>query len=262
VRKPLSLGEIAKQLGTSVDAVRYVLGMHPAPELQRSQTFRPAPAFSGLAQTLTPAELTALYVEQKLSLRQIAARYGVERKLVARVAHQYGITLRPPLPPRRHGEIDRDWLYTEYVLNRRILPELAAEKGMTTMNMSRWAKHHQIPLRGRGSPSHAATINAAKTAGTAPTLLRPALTQIGGAQRLARFAAVSDYPSVTAAASALKLHQPVLHGQIARLETELGGPLLTRAERGHPMTLTDLGTQVMQDWNLWAARAANNERLT
>jgi DNA-binding transcriptional LysR family regulator len=30
-----------------------------------------------------------------------------------------------------------------------------------------------------------------------------------------------------------------------RLETELGGPLLTRAERGHPMTLTDLGTRVL-----------------
>jgi hypothetical protein len=44
-----------------------------------------------------------------------------------------GFTLRPPQAPRRHGEIDRDRLYTEYVLNRCTLPELAAEKGMTTM---------------------------------------------------------------------------------------------------------------------------------
>lgn len=162
VRKPLPLSEIAKQLGTSTDSVRYALSVHPAPELQRSQTFRPAPAFSGLAQKLTAAELTDLYVEQKLSLRQIAARYGVERKLVARLARQYGITLRRPQTPRRHDEIDRDWLHTEYVLNRRTLPELAAEKGMSTMNMSRWAKHHGIPLRGRGGPSHTATVNAAK----------------------------------------------------------------------------------------------------
>jgi transposase-like protein len=152
--------------------------MHPAPELQRSQTFRPAPAFSDLARTLIAAELTALYVEQKLSLRQIAARYGVDRKLVARLARQYGITLRPPQTPFRHGEIGRA-------------------------------------------------------------------------------AAVSEYPSVTAAASALKLQQSVLHGQITRLETELGGPLLTRAERGHPMTLTDLGARVLQAWHLWAVHAAN-----
>jgi DNA-binding transcriptional LysR family regulator len=95
-----------------------------------------------------------------------------------------------------------------------------------------------------------------------PTLLRPALAQVGGTERLSRFAAVSDYPSVTAAASALKLHQPVLHGQISWFETELGGPLLTRAERGHPMTLTDLGARVLQAWNLWAVRAADDEHLT
>jgi hypothetical protein len=195
-------------------------------------------------------------MDQKLPLRQIAARYGVDRKLVARLARQYGITLRRPQRPRRHGEIDRDWLHTEYVLHRRTLPELAAEKGMTTMNMSRWAKHHGIPLRGRGSPSHTATINAAKAADTAPTLLRPALAPIGGAERLSRFAAASDHPSLRAAASTLGLCQPVLHGQIARLETELGGALVTRAERGHPMTLTDLGTQILHAWNAWTARSA------
>jgi hypothetical protein len=54
---------------TSLGAVRYVLGMHPAPELQRSQTFRPAPAFSGLAQTLTAAELTAMWSRSRRSDR-------------------------------------------------------------------------------------------------------------------------------------------------------------------------------------------------
>jgi hypothetical protein len=88
------------------------------------------------------------------------------------------------------------------------------------------------------------------------------LAQVGGAERVSRFAAVSGYPSVTAAASALKLHQPVLHRQIAWLETELGGPLLTRTERGHSMTLTDLGARVPQAWNLWAVRAADDEHLT
>ncbi|HUO39872.1 MAG TPA: LysR family transcriptional regulator [Mycobacterium sp.] len=206
---------------------------------------------SDLAQVLSAAELTDLYQEQKLPLKQIALRYGVERRLVARLARQYGIPLRPPQAPRRREEIDRDWLYTEYVVRRRALPDLAAEKGMSTMNMSRWAKAHGIPLRGRGGPSHTANIKAAKDAHDAPKILRRALVAIGGAERLRRFAAASAYPTLTAAATALGLHQPVLHGQITRLEGELGGMLLERAQRGQPMTLTDLGTRVLTAWSAW-----------
>jgi hypothetical protein len=44
-----------------------------------------------------------------------------DHKLVARLARQYGITLRRSPTRGRHGEIDRDWLYTEYVLHRRVL---------------------------------------------------------------------------------------------------------------------------------------------
>ena len=105
-----------------------------------------------------------------------------------------------------------------------------------------------------GRPSHTATINAAKGADTAPTLLRAALASIGGAERLARFAAASRYPSVSAAAAGLGLNQPVLHTQIGRLSTDFGGPLLTPAERNHPMTLTALGTRVLQAWDAWTMK--------
>ena len=70
-----------------------------------------------------------------MTLRDIASRYHVDRKTVARLAHQYGIDTRQGRP-REHEEIDRNWLYTEYIVHRRTLPELAAEKGMSTMNMS------------------------------------------------------------------------------------------------------------------------------
>jgi len=136
---------------------------------------------------------------------------------------------------------------------------MQTEKGMSTTNLARWAKHQVYRLRGRGRPSHTANSNAATAADNAPALLRPALAQIGGPERLSRFAAVSGYLPVTAAASALGLHQPVLHGQIARLETELCSPLLARAEGGHPMTLTDLGTQLLQAWNGWTARSAGEK---
>ncbi|MCH9733545.1 MAG: TniQ family protein [Actinomycetia bacterium] len=253
VRNGLALSDIADQLGASLAAVRHVLALHPAPELQRSHAFRPAPALSSLAAMLTADELMGLYVGQQLPLRVIAARYGVGRKVVAQLARHYGIEVRPPNAPRRYAAIDRDWLYAEYVINQRTLPELAAEKGMSTMNMSRWAKCYGIPLRGRGGPSHAAAIAAVKTADNAPPLLKTALRVNGGEKRLARFAAASRYPSVTAAAAELGLSQSVLHTQINRLEADLGGLLLTRAERNHPMVLTALGTRVLRSWNAWAS---------
>jgi hypothetical protein len=255
VRQPLALGAIAEQLDTSLDAVRYALTARPAPEHQRGPTSKskPAPALSALAQVLSASALTGLYQEQKLPLNEIAARYGVGRQLVARLSRHYGIPLRPPHRHRQHEEIDRDWLYTEYVTNRRALPELAAEKGMSTMNISRWAKIHEIPLRQRGGPSHTANINAAKAAQNAPEILRPALTHIGGAQRLSRFAAASVYPTLTAAAAALGLNQPVLHCQVTGLEHELGGQLFERAQRGHPMTATALGTRVLCAWAAWSS---------
>lgn len=247
-RQSLPLSVIAQRLDTSLDAVRYALTLYPSPDHMRSHGFRRAPVLTDLAKELSATTLADLYQEQKLSLRDIAALYGAEHKVVNQLARQYGIELRPARRPRQHEEIDRDWLYTEYIINRRPLPELAAEKGMSTTTMSRWANLHGIQRRAQGGPSHTATLNAADNA---PETLRPALRQIGGAQRLARFVAASDFPTVTVAAETLGLCQPVLHGQITRLEAELGGPLLDRAQRGQLMAVTDLGARVLEAWATW-----------
>ena len=147
--------EAAQQLHTSPDAVRYVLTQHPANARQSSAPT--TPALTGLAARLPPEVLIAHYHQQRMSLRDIASRYHVDRKTVARLAHQYGINTRRGRP-RSHEEIDRNWLYTEYIVHRRTLPELAAEKGMTTMNMSRWAQRHGIQRRPRGEASKAANL--------------------------------------------------------------------------------------------------------
>ena len=91
-------------------------------------------------------------------LQQQDGRRQQSVKTVAALAHQYGIDTRHK--PRLHDEIDRDWLYTEYVVHRRTLPDLAAEKGMTAPNMSRWAQRHGIPRRPPGLASTAANLNA------------------------------------------------------------------------------------------------------
>ncbi|MFF2406110.1 LysR family transcriptional regulator [Streptomyces sp. NPDC058092] len=54
------------------------------------------------------------------------------------------------------------------------------------------------------------------------------------------------YLSLGEAASGLGLNTFTLVAQINRIERELGGPLLVRAERGRPMTLTPLGRRVLR----------------
>ena len=225
-----------------------MLTQHPAnsPQLSAPTT----PALTGLAARLPPETLSAHYHQQRMTLRDIASRYHVDRKTVARLAHQYGIDTRQGRP-REHEEIDRNWLYTEYIVHRRTLPELAAEKGMSTMNMSLWAQRHGIQRRPRGEASKAANLEAAKQGRQAPTILRPALSQIGGAARLKRFEMVLRYPTITAAAADLGLRQAVLTSQITRLEGELGGALVERAQRGRPMTLTKRGARVLRAWKAW-----------
>jgi hypothetical protein len=147
--------------------------------------------------------------------------------------------------------VDRDWLYVQYVTQRRALPDLAREAGMSTPNMARWAKKHAIPMRGRGTSSHSATLAAQGAATDAPQLIRPALAGSGGWQRLQRFAAAANYPTVTVAAKSHGLHQGILTSQINRVEKELGMTQLMRAERGRPMELTDAGTRVLAGIRAW-----------
>ena len=74
--------------------------------------------------TLTPEQFVELYVNQAISLNEIAHRLGVSRKTMARFAHAEGIKLRPPGTPSRIGSVDAAWLYEQYVTRRRTLPEI------------------------------------------------------------------------------------------------------------------------------------------
>jgi DNA-binding MarR family transcriptional regulator len=64
-------------------------------------------------------------------------------------------------------------------------------------------------------------------------------------QRLNRFAAAVGYQTLSEAAEHLGVAQSALVIQINRLERDIGGSLLERAERGRPMTPTALGEQVL-----------------
>ncbi|SKG49746.1 TniQ family protein [Mycobacteroides abscessus] len=151
-RATTSLKQLAAHMSTTIETVLYVLTCQPAPvgALTYDQKRVRGLHAVELEKALPRNKLLELYVDRQLGFVDISAMYGVERKAVSRLAARYGIDARPGGRRRRHAEVDRDWLYTQYVVNGRTLPELAAETGMSTPNMARWAKIHQIPMRARG----------------------------------------------------------------------------------------------------------------
>ncbi|MEU9452889.1 TniQ family protein [Streptomyces sp. NPDC048277] len=239
----------AQVLDTTVEAIRHVLDEHPAPAapLTKNAARATGRIRRQARQTIPEERFTQLYLEEHRSLQQIATLTGFSRRVLTDLAKEYGIPLREgPQDYKRRGAVERDWLIEQYVHRRRTLSDLARETGMSTANMARWAHTHNIPLRPRGGASHSQALRAAEQASTAPHILRPALGGQGARERLSRFAAASAYPSLGAAASGLGLNTFALVAQINRIERELGGPLLARAERGRPMKLTSLGRNVLR----------------
>jgi hypothetical protein len=239
----------AESLGTSIEAIRLILDEYPAPAAPLTTSAARATGDARRrARQDVPREIFArLYLDERQSLNEIAALSGFSRGVLTALAREYEIPLRDgPQDYRRRGEVERDWLIEQYVHQRRTLPDLAREKGMSIANMARWAKTHNIPLRSRGGASHSQALRVADQAHRAPHILRPALSGQGASERLNRFAAASAFPSLGAAASGLGLNTFTLVAQINRIERELGGPLLVRAERGRPMTLTPLGKRVLR----------------
>jgi hypothetical protein len=243
----VKLGTAASRMNASLDTVRHLLEIHPAPRKAQSGnhvTLVHNRAYCLAKAALPRDRLVNLYQSQQMSLRDIAATVGVSRQIIACLARDYDLPLREPRQLAR-TTVDRDWLYDQYVTKRRALPDIAEEAGMSTANMARWAKTHAIPMRGRGGPCHSATLAAQRAVAEAPELIRPALAGIGGWERLQRFAAASSYATLGGAAEALGFGKAALVTQINRLERELDKKLLHRAERGRPMELTEDGARVV-----------------
>ncbi len=238
----------AKALGATVDAVRVILEEHPAPAapLTEAQASATGQAQHAARQALTEKQFRHRYIDRHQSLYEIAKQTGFSRQTLTRLAAEYGIALREgPQDYKRRGVIDRDWVYEQYVGQGRTLPDLAREKNMSTANMARWAHLHEIPLRPRGGASHDSFLRTTDHVSGLPDPIAKALTSPYAWQRLNRLAAVVSYQTLREAAEHLNIAQSTLVTQINRLERDIGGPLLERAERGRAMTLTLLGEQVL-----------------
>ncbi|WP_405630658.1 TniQ family protein [Streptomyces sp. NBC_01174] len=237
----------ADTLNTNIEAIRLVLDEQPAPALPPTPATAKATGHTRFKarQAVPKEEFTRLYLDEHLSLQRIGDLTGFSRRVLADLAREYDIPLRVgPQDYRRRGTVDREWLTEQYVVQRRTLPDLARETGMSTANMARWAHTHKIPLRPRGGGSHDIALRVTEDAAHTPAVLREALTSPYAWERLERFVAASSHPTMDEAAQVLGINQSTLVIQINRLEQDLGKVLIERAERGRAMKLTPFGEEV------------------
>lgn len=150
----------ARVLGTTTDIVCYLLATRPPPRAAATTSAGPArrnERYEQAKAALPREKFVDLYHHQRMPLRDIAASIGASRQMATRLAHDYDIAVREPHRPTR-TIVEKDWLHEQYIIRRRVLPDIAKEAGMSTSTMGRWATRHGIPLRGRGGASQRAAL--------------------------------------------------------------------------------------------------------
>ena len=230
-----SPGNIAEQLGTTIDVIRYLLTDAPArhPPDRRSPDLR---------DRLTRSQFHYLYQQKQMTCTEIAQLHAVSRSAVCALGHEYGLPIQRG--SRRIRPISRDWLHDQLTTKQLSYSEIGRDAGMSRQVIRRRAKEYGITP----PPRHHRQV---EDSDSIPAILRPAVGR-KGRLRLQRFAAVHQYRTLTEAAAALGVHGTPLRRQIATLEHDLGSPLITRAVRNHPMSLTAFGARVLaavQAWN-------------
>jgi hypothetical protein len=160
-RHRMSPRAAARHAGTTIDVVRAVLGEHPAPPqpLTPGQARSAGRAIAALRARLSPRDLDNLYTGQRTSLRQLSRQFETSRNTISALLDQYQIPRRTGPQARPSSPIDHGWLYEQYVTSARTLPDIAAELGISKTHLNRRAKALGIPLRRRGTPSHARTLH-------------------------------------------------------------------------------------------------------
>ncbi|HBS09051.1 MAG TPA: hypothetical protein DEA69_09660, partial [Microbacterium sp.] len=216
-----------------------VAGMGPdLPEPSRSEWPHARPARAAVE----PSRTIAAYSAGR-SVMEIAVDHGVARQTVGRVLADAGVDTRRG---RRRAALDADWLRQRYIVERHTIPEIAAEVGVTMTTINRHLEAAGIPRRPRGSASRSTAIRIDPRAGDSPLLGRILVGQ-DAVQRAERFLIVTRHATMTAAARELGVTLSILASQMKRLGADAGGPLITRAVRGQPLTLTALGVEVRRE---------------
>lgn len=229
---------VANDFDVPVGLVRHMLSEHPLPPRRNLRT-----TWSQLAaRALTEKQLRHLYVDEGLTLTEIARRCGMPRpEYVARRARACGIALRH----EARSPIPAAWIREHHLNRRQTVGEMADELGDTSSRLRYWANIHGIKLRKyyRRAPN-ADTVSQAEMLGVAD-LLGPALSDNQAWVRLCRFALATKYSTVSQAAAALGCRSDTLSRQIKRLERDFDAKLIQcTASRKVPMVISQFGDEV------------------
>lgn len=235
-----TVGQLAAHFGIDQLTVRYLFDEEPIDHNEYSLRSKPGKAAfaARLRAELDEQTLRELYVDGQLSLRQIAERYGIGVNRVHRLAKLYGI------PMRRHvNSPSRAWLAEQRFGKRRTVAEIASEIGVSSATLGRW-----LAQRGLNKPAltqHQGRLPRMDT-DTAIELLKPALTDKYGASWLQMLTKAMEFPSIPTAERDLGLGAGSLRRRVAKLETMLGAPVITRNAAGLAMALTAFGIDVVR----------------
>jgi hypothetical protein len=153
---------------------------------------------------------------------------------------------RLALPTQPEGKIQLTFaeIREMYLIQRLTQQEIADRTGWSRTTIRRLLLRSGVPLRGTGCSTGRRGIDPQKYA-EFPALLKDALQSNRGKERLQRFAAISNYTSIAAAARSLGLNKQSLRSQVNVLERSVGSKLLARADTTHPMRLTTLGKRLL-----------------
>jgi predicted HTH domain antitoxin len=245
-RERISWSRLAELLGTSIDAVRYVLEVSPALPasfpLTRAQARKPSLVVPRA--TIGAEELANLYTEQRLSLSEIARRIHLPRRHVTLLVREYRIPLRPRYA--RRFTLDADQLHEQYTIQRRSLRDIAVEYGVNDTTVLHWLTVYGIRRRPPGGAGHDQAIRVLRDRDSVPARLRPVMTGTRAWKRLHAFATLARHPNYDTAAAALGCHRTTLRDYVLRLEGELGAVLLHRARAARPLRLTKAGKDLLR----------------
>ncbi|WP_202377676.1 hypothetical protein [Mycobacterium paraintracellulare] len=98
----LSIEQAARRLGAAPEAIRHLLETSPlAVCFTTAQRRARGLVLVDARAALSEADFIDRYHRRRQSLRDIAHVIGVSRQTISRLAHTYGIALRPPCRPQR-----------------------------------------------------------------------------------------------------------------------------------------------------------------